>query len=73
MKKREKSNFPDFIVKFTDSNRLERVTWKKMHDLYKSNLLNFYEQNITDEAYCFTTELPDGLELEEKLHFLQYS
>lgn len=73
MKKREKSNFPDFIVKFTDSNRLERVTWKKMHEQYKSNLLNFYEQNIPDEGFCFTTELPDGLQLEEKLHFLQYS
>lgn len=73
MKKREKSNFPDYVVRFTDSNKLERVSWKKMHEQYKINLLNYYEQNITAESFLLIKKLPEGLQVEENLHFLQKS
>lgn len=72
MKKRENANFPDFIVKFSDSSRYERISWKKMHELYKINLLFFYEQHISEKSLR-QCSLPEGIQVEENLHFLTYA
>ena len=73
IKNRENANFPDFVVQFTDSNRIERISWKKMHKLYKNDILKFYEKYVDAFNLRLMNELPEGLQLEENLYFMPYS
>ena len=72
LKNRENSHFPDFIVKFADSEKPQRVSWKKMHQSYKLQILAYYESNITEDDLTLYMKLPDGLEIEPELHVFSH-